>query len=174
MTGTGYQRNMTGPCHFGVLISSTGAIKVGAWYSDNMQQHTPFEILLQLRMLDAGLVPHTSMFVDVMKEVRTYMASMDPAQRRIAARKFRKMWRKAAKDKLARANSMKGLSKFQRIRRQKTIQRMEARVSDLYNKVPSARPTRRVQRERAHLVLEMFLRQIRQELSAAQALTSSR
>lgn len=134
-----------------------------------MEQHTPFEILLQLRMLDAGLVPHTTRFTDIVKEVRTYMATLEPEERRTSARKFRKMWRKAAKQHITRSFSKKRLGKYQKARQRNYASRAASRVAGLYVTNPTVAPSNRIQRERAHMVLEMIMRQIREELTHAQA-----
>lgn len=140
-------------------------------YSVNMEQRTQFEMLLQLRMLDAGLVPHTSIFSDILKDVKTYMATLEPAERRKSARKFRKMWRKAAANYMARASSKKGLNSIQRRRQPAMLERAKDRVEQLYS---DSTPTKRQLRRRSEMVLEMFLRQLREEMTRAKAQSSHR
>lgn len=127
-----------------------------------MQQRTSFETLLQLRMLDAGLVPHASIFPDTLKEVRAYMATLDPDARRRCARKFRKMWRKAADLSVRRVSHGKGLSSFQKKRRASFAKRAQGRADALYS---SSMPTHNQMRDRSRIVIEMFLREIREEMA---------
>lgn len=138
-------------------------------YNVNMEQHTQFEMLLQLRMLDAGLVPHTSIFSDVLKEVKAYMATLEPTERRKSARKFRKMWRRAAANYMARVSSTKGLNSIQRRRRPAMMERARDRVEQLYC---DSAPTKRQLRRRSEMVLEMFLRQLREEMARSKAQSS--
>jgi hypothetical protein len=140
-----------------------------------MEQLTPFETLLQLRMLDAGLIPHSVKFTDTVQEVRVYMATLTPEDRRVSARKFRKMWRKAAKFYIARSFSKKlrGLGKRRKAhvqaRQRNYAMRAASRVADLYVVNPTVAPSNHIQRERSRMVLEMFMQQIREELAHARS-----
>ena len=55
----------------------------------------PKDILARIKMLEAGIVPFGS--VSERKEIERGLDSLSPELRRKAKRKFRKMWRKAAK-----------------------------------------------------------------------------
>lgn len=139
-----------------------------------MDQQSPFEILLQLFMLDSGIVPTSAGFGDSKEEVKAYMATLSPEDRRRSARKFRKMWKKAAHQALVRGRTTQGLTSLQKRRRETTIKRLEERVRDLHVTPPFDRPTRKQQRDRAHMVLEMLMRDIRIELAEGKAKTRAR
>lgn len=134
-----------------------------------MEQRSAFEIILQLRMLDSGIVPTTIMFGCPRKEVKAHMATMSPEDRRRAARKFRKMWKKAVRQALARAHQCHGLTKLQKRRREAQVLRFEEKMQRLMIVTPSGRPTSRQQRDRSHMVLEMLMRNTRNELAPAVA-----
>lgn len=56
------------------------------------------ELILQLLMLDSGIVPYAlyDALNSDMGAIDKRIASLEPADRRIVKRKFRKLWRKAA------------------------------------------------------------------------------
>lgn len=137
-----------------------------------MEQTTPFEMLVQLRMLDIGIVPPRSGAVKFLDEVRIHMASLSPEERRKSARKFRKLWRKAADQSLAQARNTKSLNRVLRARHQKSIVRLETRVAGLYNGW-KGRPRGRQQLKRTLMVFEVVSRQVRSELSQARAKKSA-
>lgn len=137
-----------------------------------MEQTTPFEMLVQLRMLDIGIVPPRSGAVKFLDEVRIHMASLSPEERRKSARKFRKLWRKAADQSLAQARNTKSLNRVLRVRHQKSIVRLETRVAGLYNGW-KGRPRGRQQLKRTLMVFEVVSRQVRSELSQARAKKST-
>lgn len=152
------------PCRFNVSRANCNLL----WYGDNMEQHTYFETLLELRMLDKGIIPCRTTFgigVGARKEdVKARMATLDPISRRKAARKFRKMWRKAAHHAIKRAESTEGLKGHQRTRHQHMAPRLKARVSALFTNRPGIKPTPCQQQERSRMVTDMVMRQIRDEL----------
>ncbi len=125
--------------------------------------------MLQLYMLDSGIVPTTGGFADVKKEVKAHMAMMAPDERRRSARKFRKLWKKAAKQALVRARQTQGLTTLQQRRRMSSLMRLEEKVQKLSSVDPSARPTRSQERERSHMVFQMFMRDIGNELAPSKA-----
>ena len=129
-----------------------------------MEQTTPFEMLVQLRMLDIGIVPPRSGAIKFLEEVRIHMASLPPEERRKSARKFRKLWRKAANQSLAQAKNTKGLNRNLQARHQKTLTRLETRMASLYNGW-KGRPRGRQQLKRTLMVFEVVSRQVRCELS---------
>jgi len=137
-----------------------------------MEQTTPFEMLVQLRMLDIGIVPPRSGAVKFLDEVRIHMASLSPEERRKSARKFRKLWRKAADQSLAQVRNTKSLNRVLRARHQKSIVRLETRVAGLYNGW-KGRPRGRQQLKRTLMVFEVVARQVRSELSQVRAKKSA-
>lgn len=164
MSVQGLLSSWSRPCTFKV----DRAIYNPMWYGDNMEQHTYFETLLELHMLDKGIIPCRTTFgigVRARKEdVKAHMATLTPAERRKVARKFRKMWRKAALHATKRAESAQGLKGYQRTRHQHMAPRHKARVMALYVSRPKAKPTPCQQQERSRMVTDMVMRQIRNEL----------
>ena len=80
-------------------------------------------------------------------------------------------WRKAAANYMARVTSKKGLNSIQRRRQPAMIERAKDRVEQLYS---DSTPTQRQLRRRSEMVLEMFLRQLREEMTRAKAQSSHR
>ena len=137
-----------------------------------MRQTTPFEMLVQLRMLDIGIVPPRSGAIKFLDEIRIHMATLSPEERRKSARKFRKLWRKAANQSLAQAKNTKGPNRTFQARRQKTLTRLETRLAGLYNGW-KGRPRGRQQLKRSMMVFEVVSRQVRSELSQVRAKKSA-
>ena len=54
----------------------------------------PLELLTRIKMIEAGIVPYERR---VRTGIREALMSLPPGERRKARRKFRKLWRKAAK-----------------------------------------------------------------------------
>ena len=59
------------------------------------------DIILQLLMLDVGIIPYPSSDYTLNKEdlnlIDKRIANLEPGERRVIKRKFRKLWRKAVK-----------------------------------------------------------------------------
>lgn len=61
---------------------------------------SPHDIVMQLLMLDAGIIPFTDSWVvdsEKMNLIDKRIATLEPAERRKVKRKFRKLWRKAVR-----------------------------------------------------------------------------
>lgn len=58
------------------------------------------DLILQMLMLDSGIIPYSGYFFYSDADMQTIdkrISSLDPDERRAVKRKFRKLWRKAAK-----------------------------------------------------------------------------
>ena len=61
---------------------------------------SPHDIVMQLLMLDAGIIPFTDSWIvdsEKMNLIDKRIATLDPVERRKVRRKFRKLWRKAVR-----------------------------------------------------------------------------
>jgi hypothetical protein len=120
----------------------------------------PVVVLVQLAMLEAGIVPVIPGYRpgpsgeerDSLSRMRAHMAALSPEERRQAARKFRKAWRRALREYQVISSSKEGLGRAWGVRKaQRLCKPPEAG--------PDWRPAPRVLRERMHEVYSFYLRQ---------------
>ena len=71
-----------------------------------------YEMMIHMKMLDAGIVPFGIVPADVSVEVQ--LEGVDPARSRQMKRKFRKLWRKAYKKYQVESEKLQNDSKITR------------------------------------------------------------
>jgi hypothetical protein len=119
----------------------------------------PTIVLVQLAMLDAGILPvipgywalASSDERDSLTRLRAHMATLSPEERRQAARKFRKAWRRALREYQVISSSKEGLGRAWGVRKAQRLCKPPEAGSNW-------RPSRGVMRERMHQVYSFYLR----------------
>ena len=120
----------------------------------------PVVVLVQLAMLEAGIVPVIPGYRpgpsgeerDSLSRMRAHMAALSPEERRQAARKFRKAWRRALREYQVISSSKEGLGRA-------WGKRKARRLCKPPEAGPDWHPAPRVLRERMHEVYSFYLRQ---------------